>query len=445
MAEDGLEFAERIVGDAIAAGASQAEATYTVTERFSAEARGDALTKLERSVGRSLALRVFRDGRKASLTSSDLSPDALRRFVREAVEAAAFVAADLHAGLPEPVAVPPLAHDLRTYADDVRERSAEAKIADALALETGIRRADARIANSRGSHVADGAAEIAIANSNGFRGTFRATTASLDTSPIAVSGDEKRVAQFGNAAHGYARLVPVDAIAREAAERAAGMCGARKPKTTKCAVIFERDVAALVLGDIFAALNAANVAIGNSFFAAKIGARVGSSLARFVDDGRLVDGMGSSPFDSEGMPTQRTEVIREGVLQTFLYDTYYARRLGAKSTGNAAGGGSIGPSNFFLVPGQASLEDLIASTERGVLVLDTIGFATESVTGTYSRGARGFAIENGERAYPIDEFTIAGNILEMLGGLDAVANDMIFDSSIVSPSFRVAEMAIAGT
>ncbi len=155
------------------------------------------------------------------------------------------------------------------------------------------------------------------------------------------------------------------------------------------------------------------------------------------------EGSGRPPFDAEGVPTRRTEVFREGVLETFLYDTYYGRKLGAASTGNATHGG-IGPNNFYLLPGERSLDELIAATPRGVLILDTIGFATEYATGTYSRGARGFWIENGERAYPIDEFTIAGNLVEMLAALDAVASDLRFDAGIVSPSFRVADMTVSG-
>jgi PmbA protein len=154
--------------------------------------------------------------------------------------------------------------------------------------------------------------------------------------------------------------------------------------------------------------------------------------------------LGSSPFDGEGVPTRRTVIFRNGVLETFLYDTYHGRKLGAASTGNASGGG-IGPNNFYLEPGTKTLEDVIAGTPRGVLVVDTIGFAGESVTGTYSRGARGLWIENGEVAYPIDEFTIAGNLTEMLASVDAVANDLRFDATIVAPSFRVAGMTISGT
>jgi PmbA protein len=131
------------------------------------------------------------------------------------------------------------------------------------------------------------------------------------------------------------------------------------------------------------------------------------------------------------------------VLRSFLYDTYYARKLGAGSTGNSTGGG-VGPSNFYLEPGTVSLRDLISATPLGVLVLDTIGFATEHASGTYSRGARGFFIEGGELAYPIDEFTVAGEYAEMLAAVDAVANDLRFDSTVVAPSFRVAEMTVSG-
>jgi PmbA protein len=330
------------------------------------------------------------------------------------------------------------------FAADVRERPSEAKIDDALGLEALARAYDPRIVNTAGSRVADAIATIALANSNGFRGAYRSTQATRVSGPIAQDGESKRVAHYGSAARGYASLEAVDLIARTAARRAVEMCGARKPATMRCPVIFERDIAAAVLSDLFSAISAANVAVGNSFLIGRTGHKIGGDLVTIFDDGRLPGGLGSAPFDSEGVPTRRTVVFRDGVLETFLYDTYYGRKLGASSTGNGAAGG-VGPTNFYLRAGEGSLEALIASTPRGVFIVDTIGFATESVTGTYSRGARGFMIENGELAYPIDEFTIAGNLVEMLAAVDAVANDLRFDGSIVSPSFRVAEMTVSGS
>jgi PmbA protein len=442
---DPLALAADTVERAIGAGAVEADATVTTVERFSVSARGPITETLEESKGRSLMLRVIAaGGKKATLVSSDLTADSLADLVRSTIAAAQFVGADPFVGLPETVA--PRSNDATIpgmFDPTIRERSNEAKIDDALALEATARGVDPRIVNSGGSRVADSAVTIALANSKGFRGLYHASQAFRDAEPIAQDGGDKRIGHYGSAARGYAGLEPVDAIARIAARRALDLCGAVKPQTMRCPVIFDRDVAAHVLSDVFSALSAQNVAIGNSFLIGKVGAKIGSGLVNIYDDGTLPAGLGTAPFDAEGVATRRTEVFRNGVLQTFLYDAYYGRKLGAQSTGNASGGG-ISATNFYLEPGSQSLEELIAATKHGVFIVDTIGFAHESASGTYSRGARGFLIENGERSRPIDEFTIAGNLVEMLAGIDAVANDLRFDGTIVSPSFRVVEMTISG-
>ena len=228
-----------------------------------------------------------------------------------------------------------------------------------------------------------------------------------------------------------------------AVHRALALVGARKPATMRVPVIFERDVAASVLADVFAALSAANVALGNSWLADRAGERVGNERVTIIDDGRLRGGLGSAPFDGEGTPTQETVAVAAGVLQTYLSDVYWGRRLGIPSTGNASHGG-VEANNLFLVPGTGTLDELVASTERGVLVLDTIGFATEYASGTYSRGARGIYIEDGAPQYAIDEFTIASTFQEMLANVDGIAGDLRFDGTIVAPSFRIGEMTISG-
>ncbi len=235
----------------------------------------------------------------------------------------------------------------------------------------------------------------------------------------------------------------VEAVARKAVHRTVGMFGARKAQTMRVPAIFDRDVAASVLADVFAAVNASNVAIGNSWLVDRVGKRIGNELVTIVDDGTMEGMLGSAPFDGEGVPTQHTVVFRNGALQTFLYDSYYARKLGARSTGNSTGGG-IGPNNFYLRAGELSVQEIIGRTSRGVLVMDTIGFATEHASGTYSRGARGYYIENGSIAYPIEEFTVASTYPQMLAGIDAIANDLRFDGAVTSPSFRVAEMTVSG-
>lgn len=437
-----LDHAQSAVEAALKAGATQAEATVSINDRFSTEARDRAVTKLEQSVGRSLHLRVFVEGRKATLATSDFDRANLADAIASVVSQARHVAFDKYAFLPEGSAS--AGHrDFGLFSDDVSQRDAQTKIDEALDLEARIRALDSRITNSNGAHVGDTASTTALVNSNGFAGAYRSTRVHRSVSPVALDNDAKRTGSYGSAARKIGDMEDVGAVAHKAVDRTVSLFGARKPQTMRVPVIFERDVAASVLSDIFSALSASNVAVGNSWLAERIGSRIGSDLVTIVDDGTLPGLLGTSPFDGEGVPTQRTLVFESGTLRTFLYDTYYARKLGAHSTGNGSGGG-IAPNNFYLEPGSMTLEQIVANTPRGVLVMDTIGFATEHASGTYSRGARGLYIENGEIAYPIEEFTIAGTFPEMLAGIDAIANDLRFDAGVVSPSFRVAEMTVSG-
>jgi PmbA protein len=438
---DAIDLACDALALATAAGAQSAEASVSILRRFHAEARDNAVSKLEGSTGKSLFVRVFLDGRKATLSTSDFSRDGLADAAQRAVAQAAQVAVDELAGLPDVVAADTA--DLGLFDARIADRDGGEKVDDALKLERLIRDADARVVNSSGSNYTDAVAVSAIANTSGFSAAYSWTRAGRSTGPVALDGGVKRIAHYGTAGRYLGELEAPATVASTAVRRAVELFGARKPPTMRVPVIFERDVAASFLDDIFAALSGANVATDNSWLTESVGTRVGSELVTIVDDGRLPGKLGSSPFDGEGVPTRRTPVFERGVLQTFLYDTYYARKLGAASTGNSTGGG-IGPNNFYLEPGKMSLAELIAATPLGVLVLDTIGFATEHASGTYSRGARGFFIEGGELAYPIDEFTVAGRYPEMLANVDAVANDLRWDAAVLSPSFRISEMTVSG-
>jgi PmbA protein len=438
---EALEIANDAVKRALGAGASAAEATLSQARRFHVEARETTLSKLEQSTGRALMMRIFANGRRVALATSDLEHGALDRAIRESVAQTRYVAEDAFSALPDNCGS--YDGDLALYDAELARRDDAHKIDDALALERLVRAADVRVVNSSGSHYNDAESLTVLVNSAGFSGGYTGTRASRACIPVAQDGEIKRTAHYGTAARTVGGLDNNELVATIAARRAVEMFGARKPPTARLPVIFERDVAASVLDDVFSAVSAANVAVGNSWLADRIGERIGSALVTILDDGTMPGLLGSSPFDGEGVATRRTPVFTSGVFETLLYDTYYARKLGAVTTGNSSGGG-IGSNNFYLAAGDRSLEALIASTPHGVLVLDTIGFATEHATGTYSRGARGFMIENGELSYPIDEFTIAGNFADMLGAIDAVADDLRFDGALVSPSFRVAEMTISG-
>ncbi|MGA8473976.1 MAG: TldD/PmbA family protein [Candidatus Cybelea sp.] len=436
-----IDAARVAVDVARSCGAHSAEAAVSVARRLHVEAREDAVARLEGSTGKGLLLRVFRDGRRATLSTSDFSAEGIRDAVRRTVAQAELVAFDEYAGLPDEVSI--ATENLSLCDDAVSRRDSLEKIEEALRLERLIREADSRVLNSSGSHYTESAAVTALANSNGFAAGYAWTRVGRSTGPVALDGGVKRIAHYGTAARHLRDLEALESVATTAVRRAVDLFGARKPPTMRVPVIFERDVAASVLDDVFAAVSGANVAVGNSWLSGGVGNAIGSPLVTVIDDGRLIAGLGSAPFDGEGVPTRRTPVFERGVLRTFLYDTYYARKLGAASTGNSTGGG-VGPSNFYLEPGSLSLQEMIEATPLGVLVMDTIGFATEHASGTYSRGARGFFIEGGELAYPIDEFTVAGQYADMLAGVDAVANDLRFDASVASPSFRVADMTVSG-
>ncbi len=436
-----IELATRALALAQSAGAQSAEASVSIARRFHAEAREHVVSRLEGSTGKGLFLRVFRDGRKATLSTSDFSEQGLRDAVARAVGQAEFVAPDELAGLPDAVASAD--GNLELSDPGIERREGAEKVDEALELERLIRDADPRVTNSSGSHYTDAVAVTAMANTTGFAAAYSWTRAGRSTGPVALDGEVKRIATYGTAARRLADLEAPPSVAATAVRRAVDLFGARKPPTMRVPVIFERDVAATLLDDLFAAVSGANVAVGNSWLSGRVGTQIGSELLTVIDDGCVPGGLGTSPFDGEGVATRRTPVFERGVLRTFLFDTYYARKLGAATTGNSTGGG-VGPSNFYLEPGATSLADLIAATPQGVLVMDTIGFATEHASGTYSRGARGFFIQGGEIAYPIDEFTIAGQYTEMLAGIDAVANDLRFDGPVISPSFRIAEMTVSG-
>jgi PmbA protein len=214
-------------------------------------------------------------------------------------------------------------------------------------------------------------------------------------------------------------------------------------------VIFDPVTAPSLLGHIIGCVNGYSIYRESSYLAGKIGEMIASDRLTLIDDGRLPGGLGSKPFDGEGQPTRRNTVVDRGRLKTYLLDGYSGRKLGLQSTGSAArGAGSpptVGTTNLWLEPGEMSQEEIVASTERGLLVTELIGMGFNPVTGDYSRGAAGMWIENGELAYPVEGITIAGNLGVMLASIDAVGSDLLWRGRTASPSLRVANMTIAGS
>jgi PmbA protein len=251
-----------------------------------------------------------------------------------------------------------------------------------------------------------------------------------------------------SAARALAGLESPEFVGRTAAARALRRLGAVKVETRRVPVVFEPRVARSLLSHLFDAVHGMAVYREESFLAGKLGQRVAAEGLTVVDDTTLPGLLGTSPFDDEGVPSRRTVVIERGVLKSYLLNTYAARKLGLRTTGNASrgvtGNAGIGHGNFFVERGVTSPERLIADVSDGFYVTELLGFGVNIVTGDYSRGAAGLWIRGGELAFPVSEVTIAGNLKEMLMGLDGVGADLEFRGLTAAPTLRFQEMTVGG-
>jgi PmbA protein len=246
----------------------------------------------------------------------------------------------------------------------------------------------------------------------------------------------------------FSQLTSAESIGREAARRTVRRLGARKVTTQRVPVVFDQETAGSLLANLCSAASGYGLYKRASFLLDQLGHTIASGLVTVYDDGRMVGGLGSRPFDGEGLATRKNIIVERGVLRSYLLDTYSGKKLGLPSTGNASRSvgesPSVGPTNFYLVPGSKSPEEIVGSITTGLYVTELIGFGINMVTGDYSRGACGFWIENGELAYPVEEITIAGNLKQMFKEIEAVGNDLVFRGRISSPTLKIAEMVVAG-
>jgi PmbA protein len=245
-----------------------------------------------------------------------------------------------------------------------------------------------------------------------------------------------------------ARLESPEAVGREAARRTLRRLGARKIASTRVPIVLDPLVAGSLLDNIFDAVNGDAIYRQSSFLAGKLGEKIAAGNVTVVDDGTIPGGFGTEPFDGEGVPTRRTMVIENGVLKSYLLNTYTAKKLGLKTTGNAsrgvAGNPGIGAGNFFLQKGERTPQQIIGDIKQGLYVTQFLGFGVNMVTGDFSRGASGLWIENGELTFPVEEITVAGNLKDMLNNISEIGNDLEFRGSLAAPTLRIDGMTIAG-
>ncbi|HKW85965.1 MAG TPA: metallopeptidase TldD-related protein [Nitrospiraceae bacterium] len=430
-------------------GASEADVVVADGATFSVQVRLSAVDRLTKAREKRLGLRVFFGKRSASASTSDFSRESLDRLVSDTCALAKEVVEDDLSGLPEGSLMAEDLPDLDLY--DPTTLETEAQIELARRAETAALAADPRITNSEGSEFHSASGRIVLGNSHGFLGEYRSSTFSVSVSPVATAPESGGMQQDSWYAvrHQFALLDSPESVGQEAARRAVRRLGARKLSTRRAPVVFDQEMAASLLGNLYQAASGYALYKGASFLIGQLGKRLAPEFVTIYDDGRLAGGLGSRPFDGEGLPTRKTTVVERGVLTSYLLDTYSGRKLGLASTGNASRGvgesPSVGPTNFYLVPGTTDSSEIIRSVREGLYVTELIGFGVNMVTGDYSRGAAGFWIENGELAYPVEEITIAGNLKQMFADIELVGNDLEFRGRIASPTIKIREMMIAGS
>jgi len=443
--------ARRAVEAATGAGASDAEAYVSREAGRTVRVHGGEVESLTAATQTGVGIRAWSGHRVGYAYGTDLSDSGVAAIAARAAEAAAVADEDEFASPPQPSEVEALAG---LSDPSIAEWETPRAVDLALTVERTALESDPRLVGVEVAVYADSGEHVAIASSTGVAGEYESSSCYAYLQALA-EGDGARETGLGfGLARGPRGLDP-EAIGAEAAERALAMIGAGKPASRSCPVVLDETVAASFAGLIGGGLGAKAVQRGRSPFAGRLEEVVASEAFALHDDGRDPQGPASGPFDAEGVPRRRTALIEGGRLRSYLYDTYSANREGVSSTGSAARQGyrslpSVAPSNLVVAPGTLSLEQLLAEAGEGVYVTDVAGLhsGVNPVTGVFSVGASGRIIRDGALAEPVREFTIAGELVAMLGAVSAAGAEprwVPFGGSVSTPPLLVAEMAISGS
>lgn len=444
------KLCQRVVEMARKAGAKEAEAFAERSRNASATVADGEIEELSEAASKGLGLRVVRDDRLGFASTTDFSPAALNELVQRALALSKEAAPDPSHALPtkKDLGLKSRPELSGLFDDAVAELDPGWKLKQAFELERAAKAEDGRCSRFEGSGAGEAVVESAIASSHGLVASERGTHVYLWCSPVAVDGESLQTASWSDHRRHLAALESAEAIGREASRRAARMLGARKPKSARVPVIFDPVMSASFMGAIARAANGELVLKKSSFLAALLDKPIASPLLTLTDDPTIPGALGAAAFDGEGVSTRRLPIVEKGTLRSFLYDMRTARRAGVRTTGHARRGYSslpaIGTHQLVVEAGQTSPEALIRGVKQGLYVTAMLGGGANVVTGDYSRGANGLWIENGELAWPVQEATVAGALLPMLQGIDAIGSDLQTRGSVWAPSLRFAELAVGG-
>lgn len=428
---------DRLLTEAKAQGATAADADVSIVKGLSVNVRLGEVETVEFNKDRGLGITVYFGQRKGSASTSDFSDAAITKTVTAACDIAKYTAEDPYSGLADAQLMAYDFPDLDLYHPwDV---DAESAIEVAQACEAAARELDPRITNSEGASVSTHEGLRLYGNTHGFTGAYLTSRHSISCSVIAQDGDNMQRDYWYTSARRSSELYEPHSIGKRAAERALRRLGGRRVKTAKVPVVFAADVASGLLSHLLAAIRGESIYRRSSFLLDSLGKAVFPPFIDIVEQPHLKGALGSAPFDAEGVKTRERYFVKDGVLESYVLDSYGARKLGMQTTGNAGG-----VRNLTLSTGDKDLPGLLRSLNRGLLVTELMGQGVNKVTGDYSRGAAGFWVENGEIQYPVEEITIAGNLKEMFMGIREVGNDVELQRSTRTGSILIEQMTVAG-
>ncbi|HST20552.1 MAG TPA: TldD/PmbA family protein [Blastocatellia bacterium] len=440
------EAAIELAQTAMKRGASAAEVIIRKRTEFAVGVRLGEVETLKQSTDQGLGLRVLIEGRQASVSGSDFSRSAVLALLDEAIELARATSPDESLYLPEPAEFARSIPDLDLYDEAIEALTTEEKIEMAVRAERAAQDYSDSIINFDGGGLDSSSGTIILANSLGFAGEYNATSLSLASVPVATDGIRMQRDYWYDVRRKLRNMDSPEEIGVMAAKRTLRKLNGRPVPTQDVPVVLEPNMARDLVGDIFRAVSGESIFRKSSFLVGQLGELIASPSVTVVDDATIKGELGSRPFDDEGLPSRRTVVIRNGVLENYLLNTYTGRKLGMKSTGNAGrglvGAPTVESGNLYIEPGPHSPEEIIKSVAKGFYVTELIGFGVNIVTGDYSRSASGIWIENGELTFPVQGVTVAGNLKDMLNSIEMIGNDLDFRGSVVSPTLLIGRMTI---
>ena len=419
------------------AGASAAEAAISAETGFCVTARMGEVETVEHNRDNGLGITVYFGHRKGTASTTDISEKGIRSTVQAACDIARYTSEDKCAGLA----------DKQNLATDIPELEMNhpwaidttAAIELAIQCEAAALGYDKRINNSEGGSVSSHSGLRVYGNSNGFLNGYSSSYHSASCAVIAEDENGMERDYWYSSTRKPAELEDMNSIGCKAAERTVSRLGAQRLSTRNAPVLFAADVAASLLGHFTSAVRGSSLYRKASFLLDRAGEQVFADHVRIHEQPHLLAGLGSAPFDNEGVSTFARDLVTDGILQGYILDSYSARRLGMQTTGNAGG-----VHNLTIEPGELDAQGLLKEMGTGLLVTELMGSAVNGVTGDYSRGAAGYWVEGGEIQYPVAEITIAGHLNDMYRNMVAVGNDVDLRRNTRTGSILLEQMTIAG-